>query len=421
MVPEVHPEFSNNPSRLGALAFRDFRFYWVHGLLQGIARNMRELLTFYLVFEISGSALQLGITGVFQGVPILIFGLLGGAMADSFDRKRLLIYTQLANVLFLGIIAILVFSDTIMVWHLWVLASLASAVNALGRPAQRAYLPRMVPRAHVMNAITWFGALSQGTLFVGPMLAAILIASVGVGWAFTSNAIILLCGAFATLAIRASGAQEGTPPMVSLKSIWEGVQFLRTKEVLFGSYLLDFCVMSFGFFLPLMPVLAVDVYQVGEIGLGLLTAAPAVGSIMASGILLVVGDIRRKGAAVVLSYVGYAVGLIALGFSPWFWMALLVLVILGLMDVVSFTVRQALIQLVAPDKYRGRAGSFSTILAGVGNSTGSAEMGALAGVIGAPFALVINGIIGLAITGSAAAKWPGLWLYDEDKESHGMD
>ena len=194
-------------------------------------------------------------------------------MADSFDRKRLLIYTQLANVLFLGIIAILVFSDTIMVWHLWVLASLASAVNALGRPAQRAYLPRMVPRAHVMNAITWFGALSQGTLFVGPMLAAILIASVGVGWAFTSNAIILLCGAFATLAIRASGAQEGAPPRVSLKSIWEGVQFLRTKEVLFGSYLLDFGVMSFGFFRPLMPVLAVDVYQVGEIGLGLLPAA----------------------------------------------------------------------------------------------------------------------------------------------------
>ncbi|MQF85855.1 MAG: MFS transporter [SAR202 cluster bacterium] len=415
------PEEQGSNSRLGALAFRDFRFYWIHGLFQGIARNMRELLTFYLVFELSGSALQLGITGVFQGVPILIFGLLGGAMADSFDRKRLLIYTQLANVIFLGIIASLVLTGWIMVWHLWVLASLASAVNALGRPAQRAYLPRMVPRVHVMNAITWFGALSQGTLFVGPMLAAILIASVGVGWAFLLNAVILLGGAIATFAIKVSGAQEGTPSKVSIKSIWEGVQFLRTREVLFGSYLLDFGVMSFGFFRPLMPVLAVEVYQVGEIGLGLLTAAPAVGSIIASGLLLVIGDIRKKGMAVVLSYVGYAVGLIALGCAPWFWMALGVLVILGLMDVISFTVRQALIQLVAPDNYRGRAGSFSTILAGVGNSTGSAEMGALAGVIGAPFALIINGIIGLAITGSSVVKWPGLWAYDEREQHHSLN
>lgn len=410
------PEAREQPPRWGALAYRDFRFFWAHGLLQGVARNMRELLTFYLVFDISGSPLQLGITGVFQGVPILMFGLLGGAMADAMNRKTVLVWTQAANVVALGVVAALVFSELISVWHLWLLASFTSATNALGRPAQRAYLPRMVPRARIMNAITWFGALSQGTLFVGPMLAATLIAGVGVGSAFAVNAVILLGGTLATLGIRASGEQEGPPRKVSLGAIWEGARFLRTKEVLLSTYLLDFGVMSFGFFRPLMPVLAFDVYDAGEVGLGLLTAAPAIGSVLGSVALLAIGDPNRKGMVVIVAYLAYAFGLVALGLSPWFWLALGVLVFLGLMDVISFTVRQALIQLVAPDQYRGRAGSFSTILAGVGNSTGSAEMGALSGIVGAPVALVINGFIGVGITASAVLKWGALWRYDQRNE-----
>ena len=178
-------------SRLGALAFRDFRFYWTHGLLQGIARNMRDMLTFYLVYDLSGSALQLGITGLFQGAPIILFGLVGGALADALNRKTLLIVSQAANLVSMLALTALVFTGLVESWHLWLFASFWSAANALGRPAQRAYLPRLVPRAHVMNAITWFGALSQGTLFAGPILGGLLIAFVGVGWAYAANSTLL--------------------------------------------------------------------------------------------------------------------------------------------------------------------------------------------------------------------------------------
>ena len=414
-VEREEPEVAGR-GRWGALAFRDFRLFWAHGFLQGIARNMRDLLTFYLVFDISGSALQLGITGVFQGVPILFFGLVGGALADSANRKTLLVYTQLASFVSIVLIAFLVFADLVQVWHLWLLTSWSAAMNALGRPAQRAYLPRTVPRGHIMNAITWFGALSQGTLFVGPALAGLLIAPLGVGGAYMINAVILLLAVVATVAIRASGAQVGAPRKASLGAIWEGALFLRSRQVLLSTYLLDFGVMSVGFFRPLLPILALEVYGVGEVGLGLLASAPAAGSIMGSVVLLALGDPRRKGVIIVSSYAAYALGLVALGLSPWFWLALVALTFLGLMDVVSFTVRQALIQLASPDEFRGRAGSFSTILAGIGNSTGSAEMGALAAATGAPGALIINGFIGVGITLAAATRWRGLWRYDQSKE-----
>lgn len=403
-------------SRWGALAFRDFRFYWAHGLLQGVARNMRDMLTFYLVYDLSGSALQLGITGLFQGAPIILFGLVGGALADALNRKTLLIVSQAANLVSMLALTALVFTGLVETWHLWIFASFWSAVNALGRPAQRAYLPRLVPRAYVMNAITWFGALSQGTLFAGPILGGLLIAFVGVGWAYAANSALLFFAIAATVAIRASGEQEGGARQPSLRSIWDGVLFLKSREVLLSSYLLDFGVMSFGFFRPLTPILALDVYEVGEVGLGALNAAPAAGSILGSVALLLMRDPPRKGIIIVLSYAAYALGLIWLGISPWFWLALAALVSLGLTDVLSFTAKQALIQLVAPDRFRGRAGSLSTITAGVGNSTGSAEMGGLAAVTGAPGALIINGFIGLGVTAVAALTWKGLWRYDQRKE-----
>ena len=119
---------------------------------------------------------------------------------------------------------------------------------------------------------------------------------------------------------------------------------------------------------------------------------------------------------VVLAYVGYALGLIALGLAPWFHIGLAALAFLGLMDIISFTARQALIQLAAPDQYRGRAGSFSSILAALGNSAGGAEMGALAAVVGAPAAFIINGCVGLGITTGTGLKWKGVWRYDQRTE-----
>ena len=414
---ELPPDATSaSVSSWGALGFSDFRYFWANGFFQGIARSMRDTLTFLLVFQLSGSALALGITGVFQAVPAILFGLLGGAMADAMDRKKLLIYTQGANVLAGGLLAFLVVFDLVAVWHIWLFASFWTAVHILGRPAQRAYMPRLVPANHLMNAITWFGALSQGTQIFGALAAGFIAAIVGVGWAFMVNAAVLIIALLAILPIRASGQPEGDNRKVSLHTVWEGVQFVRLKEVLISSFVLDFGVMSVGFIRPILPILALDVYAVGEAGLGVMNAATAVGSVLGTLILLKIGNVERKGAVILVAYGFYSVGLFALGLSPWFLTALAALAVLGSMDVVAFTLKQSMIQLVAPDQFRGRASSLSSILSVLGNATGAVENGAMAAVFGAPGAIVINSFVALGVTGVVGARWRGLWGYRDPED-----
>ena len=399
-------------SRWGALAYSDFRWFWAHGLLQGIARNMREMLTFLLVYQLSGSALQLGLTGLFQAVPSLIFGLIGGALADSVDRKKLLIYTQAANVGSGALLAALVLTNNAEVWHLWGFTSFWSAVSVLGRPAQRAYIPRLVPQSQVLNAITWHSSLSQGTLFAGPLAAGFLAASLGIGWAYAANSLVLAGALLSVFAIRASGAPEGPPRTVSARTILEGIQFVRMQEVLLAAMVMDLGVMSVGFLRPILPILALDVYEVGEIGLGVLGAAPAIGAVTGSLMLLMVGDFKRKGAVIVLAYASYALAMVMLGLTPWIGLALVALAVTGFMDVVAFTVKQALIQIVAPDQFRGRAASLSSILSVTGNATGAMEMGTLVAAFGAPGALLINSGLALGMTGVITLRWMGLWRHE---------
>lgn len=372
---------------------------------------MREMLTFLLVYQLSGSALQLGVTGLFQAIPSFIFGLIGGALADSVDRKKLLLYTQAANVVSGAALAALVLSGNAAVWHLWLFTSFWSAVSVLGRPAQRAFIPKLVPQNQVLNAITWHSSLSQGTLLAGPLAAGFLAASLGIGWAYVGNGVVLFAGLLSVFGIRASGAPDGPPRKVSARTILEGIQFVRRQEVLFAAMFMDLGVMSVGFLRPLLPILALDVYNVGEIGLGVLGAAPAVGAVVGSFTLLVVGDFQRKGAVIVIAYASYALAMLMLGLTPWIALALVALAITGFMDVVAFTVKQAMIQIIAPDNFRGRAASLSSILSVTGNGAGAAEMGALAGAFGAPGALLINSALALGMTGLITLRWMSLWRH----------
>lgn len=396
---------------LSSLKFRDFRFFVAQGALQGISRNMRETLTFFLVYDLSGSAIALGLTGLFQVIPVLILGLLGGALADSMNRRSLIVITQVTNTFSAGLLAFLVFLDLAAVWHLWVLTAFWSGVNAMGRPAHRALVPRLVPSSHIVNAITWYGAVNQGALFLGPIIAGFLLALLGVAWPFVINAAVLIAAVFMTLAIHERGIPEGGTGGVSLRAIWDGMRFVRFQQVLVASLSLDFGVMAVGFFRPLMPILAFEVYDVGVAGLGIMNAAPALGSVVGSLILLLLGDIRRKGVVIVAGYFAYATSLVVLGVAPWFAVGLLALALLGLTDVVTFTVRQALMQIVAPDEYRGRAASLASALANMANATGAAQMGMLAAVAGAPGALIINGVLAIGLASAVTSRWRVLWRF----------
>jgi MFS family permease len=189
------------------------------------------------------------------------------------------------------------------------------------------------------------------------------------------------------------------------------MQFIWFQRILLGMFLVDFGLVIVGFYRPILTILASDVFHVGGTGLGILFAAPAIGSFMGFVTLLWVGDVKRKGALFLFSVFGYAFGLAFLGLAPWYWLALVAAWTLGYTDSISVVIRQTLTQLLAPDEIRGRAASFSNLFANAGNALGSMEAGFVAQVIGAGGTLVLGGIVATGLVAAVGLSWRGLWQY----------
>jgi MFS family permease len=425
-------ETAKRISPWGSLTFRDFRYLWTASLFLGISRFMRDMLQYYLIYDISGSAVSLGLTGLFQAVPSLVLGLIAGSMADAVNRKKMIVITQTFALIVPFTIAYLVATDQTQVWHLWLLTSVTSATGVMGNPAQRSLVPRLVPRSHVMNAVTLFSGASQGTQLIGPMFAAFVAAQIGMQYAFVANGALQVAALLLIVMIRTSGAPEGNVhrPMVSLSSILDGLRFIKVNNIIWAGFLIDFAVMLFGYYRFMFAVLATDVYGVGlteaaQLGmLGALNTAVAVGSVTATVGLLAIGDLRRKGVLILAAYMVYAGALVILGSAPWFWLAVVGAWAIGVGDMASYTGRHSVIQLVAPDDFRGRTSATSNIFTNVSNSTGSTQMGFMASLVGPQGALLLGGLLSAALITIVGFRVKALWNYGKrgsDEQAVGVD
>ena len=394
-----------------SLAHRDFRFMWAGALSASIAHQMRQVINLYFIYELTGSAYMLGLVGLFQVIPTMVLGLFGGVIADVFDRRKLLLLAQVGGLIPAVGLAALVHTDTIAVWHIFAFTGISAAINILEGPARTAYLPRLVPPHHLMNAVTLNSSVFELSVLVGPIVGGILIDYTSMGNVYIINALLFLPALILFSFIRASGEPQGSSQSVSLKAIFEGMRFIWFQRILLGLFLVDFGLVIVGFFRPLLTILASDVFHVGGTGMGVLFAAPAIGSFMGFVSLLWVGEVKRKGMLFLFSVMGYAFGLIFLGMAPWFWLALLAAWTLGYTDSVSVVIRQTLTQLLAPDEIRGRAASFANLFANAGNALGSMEAGFVAQVIGAGGTLIFGGIVATVIVSAVGLSWRGLWRY----------
>ena len=296
--PGPLPDDPRGPIRpWSSLFYRDFAMLWTGGFFSASATQMRYMASFFQVYEISGSALQLGITGVFQAVPFVLFGLFGGVAADAFDRKKMLIITQILNIFPSLAIGLLTLTGGIQVWHIYALITVSSFVGIFGRPARTAYIPRLVPRSRLMNAVTLNTVTDQSTFLIGPVMAGVLIEVLGMGNAYLFNAALFVPAVVTAVAIRTSGRIEGGGRKVSLKSMFEALEFVWVQRIVLSLLLLDLGATVVGFYRPLLPVFAKDVFRVSASGFGILAGAPAIGSVLGSATLLLVGDVRRKGVS----------------------------------------------------------------------------------------------------------------------------
>ena len=375
---------------------------------------MRNVASLYQVYHLSGSSVQLGLAGFFQAFPFIIFGLFGGVLADTLNRKKLIAITHALNILPGVALGILTLSGAVQVWHVNVLNVVASSLQVLGGPSRQAIIPGLVPQSHLLNAVTMAVLMMQGTQLTAPVIAGFLIDFLGVQASYFTDAGLLLPSVIAALLIRASGQPQGERRQISWRSLIEGFEFLWHTRIILSLFLLDFFAVLFGFFRPILPIFADVVFKVGARGLGMLYAAPAIGALIGSTVVLTAGNIERKGAMSIIATLMFALSLGFLGMARWFWIGLLALALLGISDAISVAIRRTVVQILAPDDMRGRATSFLTVFAQTTNGLGAVIAGAGAALLGAPNAALVGCLLcTLTVIGTCWAI-PQLWNYRSD-------
>lgn len=390
---------------------RDFSLIWTSSVFAAIAVQIRNVANLYQVYELSGSSFQLGLTGFFQALPHVIFGLFAGVLADAFDRKKLIAVTHCLHLVPSLALAFLTATGAVQVWHIYLFGLISSFIEVFAWPARSAIIPRLVPLSHLMNAITLNSMILQSSFLFGPAIAGLLIDYSGLAPTYFYSAVLLIPATGAVLAVRSSGQPEGGRRPVSLRSMIEGVEFIWAQRIILSLFLLDFGVTLVGFYRPILPIFAGSVFNMGATGLGILYAAPALGALLGSASLLMAGDLKRKGPSAVIAALFFAAGLALLGFSKWFWMAVAAVMILGFMDSISVGIRRTVVQLLAPDTMRGRAASLITVFAQSTNALGALLAGSASQLLGAPNALVLGGIFCILMIIAIHRAIPQLWRY----------
>jgi MFS family permease len=373
--------------------------------------QMRNVASLYQVYHLSGSSMQLGITGFFPALPFVCFGLLGGVLADTFNRKKMMISTQVLNLIPGITLALLTGSGYIRVWHINVLSLITSSLQVLGSPARQAIVPSLIPPGLLLNAVTLTTIMQQGSQLMGPVLAGYLIDFVGLDKAYYCDAALIVPSIICVLLIRSSGQPQGARRQITVRSLIEGFEFLWHTRIILSLFLLDFFAVLVGYYRPILPIFASDVFKVSAGGLGALYAAPAIGAMIGSALVLTAGDIERKGAVAVIGTFGFALGLGFLGLAEQFWVGLIAVGALGFSDSISVAIRRTMVQYLAPDQMRGRASSFLTVFAQTTNALGAVIAGAAAAVVGASNAVLLGCLLCSSTIIGICWAIPQLWAY----------
>jgi len=402
-----------------ALQHRNYRLLWI-GLFVSFSGSMMQnaglLWHVSLLVPPDRKGLALGMVGLVRVLPIMVFSMISGVVADAWDRRKLMLFTQIAATVVATLLAILTFRGLTRVWPLYVLAALGSAVGAFDLPARGALVPTLVPREHLPNAISLNTIMFQTASVVGPSLGGLMIASTGVGWVYVANALSFGFVIVALLMMRDVPAhptsESGKRDEVSLHAAMEGLRFVFRSPLIRSTMLLDFFATFFSSATALLPIFAQDVLQVGAKGYGWLYAAPAVGAMATSAALVPLIDrIERRGPALLWAVGGYGVATVVFGVSRSFWLTFACLMMTGATDTVSMVIRNIVRQLETPDRLRGRMMGVNMVFFMGGPQLGEMEAGAVANWLGAPFSVISGGIGCLIATGWVAGTTPALRHY----------
>lgn len=355
--------------------------------------------------------IALGLVGAVRVVPIILFSMVGGVVADVVDRRRLMLVTQSAMLVVAGVLAFLTFRGLNAVWPIFLLSALGSAAGSFDAPARQSLVPNLVPREHLPNAISLNTIMFQLASVLGPSLAGITIASFGVGWVYLVNAASFVAVLVALLLMRDIPPRDPAAARTELhpRAALEGLSFVFRTPIIRSTMLLDFFATFFSSATALLPIFCQDILKVGAHGYGLLYAAPSVGALVAGAVMVRRAEtIDRRGRVLLVAVLAYGAATILFGLSRVFWLTFLALALTGAADTVSMVIRNIVRQLGTPDHLRGRMTSVSMIFFMGGPQLGELEAGAVAQWLGAPLSVITGGIGCLVATAWIALREPVL-------------
>ena len=376
----------------------------------------------YQVYLLTGSTLAIAALTAFQLVPILLFALGGGSLADAVDRRKLLLVIQVGlAVCSLALVWLALLGDPPLL-ALFIVAFFAAGLFAVEQPTRSSSIPRLVPPERLPAALALNSLNFQLSSIIGPALAGLLIATVGLVGAYVVDALTFVATIVALLVIHPIPPLDQTV-RPGLKAIREGLAFVRTRRPILASFVIDLIAMIFAMPTSLFPVLALDVFKVGPVGLGVLAAAPAAGAFIGAVFSGWVNRVERVGRAVVGSVVvwGTAItvfGVMALIGTPVAFVAgLLAMALAGAADMVSAVFRNTIVQLGTPDPLRGRVMSIHSLVVPAGPRIGDVESALVAAVIGPGRAVVAGGRLGLGGVVALGRGMPELGRHVSDRPS----
>ena len=395
----------------------DYRRLWFALSISNVGQQMTAVAVGIQVYSITQSSFAVGLVGLFQLVPLVGFGLYGGALSDTHDRRMLGLLTAFGLMACSAVLLVQALVDLRSVALLYLVVAVQSAFFAVGNPARGAIIPRLVG-TDLLPAANALGMLAFNVGFtLGPLLGGVLIAVTGgVTLSYGVDLVAFTAVVYAMWRLRPIPPLGGAATRAGWAAVKDGLTFLKGRQNLQMSFYVDIVAMVFGMPRALFPAIAVGLFpddpRMAASAVGFLAAAPAVGAVISGIVSGPLGRVRRQGLAVVLSIVAWGLSIAVFGLVSALWLACLMLAVAGAADNVSAIFRSTILQAATPDEYRGRLQGIFTVVVAGGPRLGDVEAGTVAALFGETFSVVSGGLACVALTGALVAAMPGFLKYD---------
>ena len=402
----------------GALRFADYRFFLVGNLLASLGLQMQKVTVGWEIVArtktmeqgVERAAEAITWVGLVQVLPVIALAIPVGHIIDRVNRKWIIALAALAMAIGSAGLAVISWLQADFIW-MYGLLLLHGVARAFQQPSKAAFLPQIVPRESFSNAVTWNTGGFHLASIVGPILAGTML------WFFGSAPLVYLVDAAALLVLVMLMTQVGgrryipSAETTSLRTLMAGIGFVWRTKLILGAITLDMFAVLLGGATALLPLYAEKILFVGPVGLGILSAAPAVGALTMAFVLAHLPPMQRAGHALLWSVAGFGVATIVFGFSTSFPLSAAMLFLTGAFDNISVVIRHTLVQILTPDDMRGRVAAVNSMFIGASNELGASESGLVARYFGPIVSVVAGGIGTLIVVSLVALTFPHVRRY----------